>query len=809
MAIFYCDLVNGNDANNGTTWALSKLTMTAAVNLCAAGDTVRVAKGNDKSSIGSATWTQGPMPATKAITSSTNASPIQVTITSHGFATGDVVQITGHTVNTAANGVWIVTNTGANTFTLDGSTGNGVGGASGTAANINAKTIKLASALTTTVNNADAAWTAANSYTTSQTTTQQKQGFAALQVNAPASPTTAKAVYFTLPATLNLSSYDSLTFWIRAQTGVIVNGSWSVRLCSDSIGATTVDTFSIPRVGTTGVWIPVTIARTGGGSLGSAIASIAIYGSTTVTASSIILADNFSACNAASLNLNSVLSPVSSNTDVNDNYTVQSIDSTLVLIDNGINDIATVGRGYYSSSASAGSITTYLRNPITPLTVSDTNLAATLLCNATPTGTAVAYINVIGGFNTGSTTVDSITVVNLNNTAGIAARSFSAFEGFGLVRGNNNNYNLQNVHGPANFTGCFSTGSSSTNGFSLAGQSLGTLSNPGNIAVTNCCSNNHAVGGFTLSGIPQTYTGCVSKNNQASSNTNVPGGFNIGSAASYFIDCEGDNNYTSGFFFSSVPTLTNCKARSNGNFNSTTGSAIESQGGVSAWFYNLTTSGNNNRVFSSVNSPTALYFFNLNFSEASLTTNSFATTPGYVYQQNTNGTSVALINSVGTSVTQDATTTNGTAPFSWKTSFTNACRNSQFPTQFLLASVYLTANVPVTISVWSKKDNTTGVVNQLVIPAYQINGVTTDQIATGTATVSFEQLSLSITPTASGVVNIYARSYLTGATTSYNTWFTNLSLPAGLNNANLSQSLLGQPYAQNNAGAVAYAAVGL
>lgn len=808
MAIFYCDLVNGNDGNNGTSWALAKLTMTAAANLCSAGDTVRVAKGNDKSSIGNATWTQGPMPATKAIVSSTNASPIQVTITSHGFATGDVIQITGHTVNSNANGVWIVTNTGANTFTLDGSTGNGVGGASGTAANINAKTIKLASALTTTVNNTETAWTAANSYTTSLSSTQQKQGNSALQVNAPASPTTAKAVYFTLPATLNLSAYDSLTFWIRAQTGVIVNGSWSVRLCSDTIGATTVDTFSIPAVGTTAVWIPVTIARTGGGSLGSAIASIAIYGSTTVTASSIILADNFSACNAASLNLNSVLSPVSSNTDVNDNYTVQSIDSTLVLIDNGINDIATVGRGYYSSTASAGSITTYLRNPITPLTVSSTNLAATLLCNSGSAGTAVAYVNVIGGWNTGSTTVDSITVVNLNNTAGIAARSFSAFEGFGLVRGNNINYNLQNVHGPANFTGCFSTGSSSAAGFNLGGQNLGAISNPGNILITNCCSNNHGLAGILVGLIPATVNGCVGKNNQSSSTATVAGGFNI-NAVSSINNCEGDNNFSSGFLIAAGTTLTNCKARSNGNFNSTTGSAIESNQGAVGWFYNLTTSGNNNRVFSSDRSPYAFYFFNLSHSEASLMTNSFATTPGYVYQQNTNGSSVAAINSVGTSITQDATTTNGTAPFSWKTSFSNACRNSQFPTQFLLASVYLTANVPVTISVWSKKDNTTGVVNQLVIPAYQINGITTDQIATGTATVSFEQLSLTITPTASGVVNVYGRSYLTGATTSYNTWFTNLSLPAGLNNANLGQSLLGQPYAQNNAGAVAYAAVGL
>lgn len=68
-----------------------------------------------------------------AIVSSTNASPIEVTITGHPYATGDTIQIKDHTVNTNANGSWPIVVTGANTFTLDGSTGNGVGGATGSA----------------------------------------------------------------------------------------------------------------------------------------------------------------------------------------------------------------------------------------------------------------------------------------------------------------------------------------------------------------------------------------------------------------------------------------------------------------------------------------------------------------------------------------------------------------------------------------------------------------------------------------------------------------------------------------------------
>lgn len=72
--------------------------------------------------------------AAKGIASSTNASPIVVTTSAaHGYTTGDTVYITGHLVNTAANGSWTIIVTGATTFSLTSSTGNGVGVATGSA----------------------------------------------------------------------------------------------------------------------------------------------------------------------------------------------------------------------------------------------------------------------------------------------------------------------------------------------------------------------------------------------------------------------------------------------------------------------------------------------------------------------------------------------------------------------------------------------------------------------------------------------------------------------------------------------------
>jgi hypothetical protein len=67
------------------------------------------------------------------IVSSTNASPIVLEITSHGWATGDSLDVEGHLVNTNANGATTITVVDANHVSLDGSVGNGVGGATGRA----------------------------------------------------------------------------------------------------------------------------------------------------------------------------------------------------------------------------------------------------------------------------------------------------------------------------------------------------------------------------------------------------------------------------------------------------------------------------------------------------------------------------------------------------------------------------------------------------------------------------------------------------------------------------------------------------
>lgn len=67
----------------------------------------------------------GPREGFQNITAATNAAPIQVTVTNHGYSTGDIVNIQGVSGNTAANSMWQITKVDANNFTLNGSAGNG------------------------------------------------------------------------------------------------------------------------------------------------------------------------------------------------------------------------------------------------------------------------------------------------------------------------------------------------------------------------------------------------------------------------------------------------------------------------------------------------------------------------------------------------------------------------------------------------------------------------------------------------------------------------------------------------------------
>lgn len=72
--------------------------------------------------------------ARMAIVNTTNATPIKVKVTAHGYATGDAVEVEG-AADPNADGTWLITYVDADHFTLDGSVGTLAGGAAGTVSN--------------------------------------------------------------------------------------------------------------------------------------------------------------------------------------------------------------------------------------------------------------------------------------------------------------------------------------------------------------------------------------------------------------------------------------------------------------------------------------------------------------------------------------------------------------------------------------------------------------------------------------------------------------------------------------------------
>jgi len=90
-------------------------------------------QGNNDSSVKVLTGGFGTSTAPTAITGATNASPIIITDTAHGYTTGEELTVAGVLGNTAANGSWGITVIDPNHFSLNWSTGTGAYTSGGTA----------------------------------------------------------------------------------------------------------------------------------------------------------------------------------------------------------------------------------------------------------------------------------------------------------------------------------------------------------------------------------------------------------------------------------------------------------------------------------------------------------------------------------------------------------------------------------------------------------------------------------------------------------------------------------------------------
>ena len=705
------------------------------------GDTIRIMGSPAPTSLGqNGVWTSQSLQATKAVTASTNATPIAITCTAHGYSTGDTVVIVGAGVNIAPSvGTWEITVTGVNTFTLDGTTAPGVAfsGSGPTARLRNNSRVKLTTAVTQNIASTGprTAWTNAaganGTATLSSAFFKEHQYADRLQANTAF--TTGKLAYYTLPATLDLSGYQQVSFYIYSGSIALSSNQIELRLCSDSTGDTVVNTISVPAV-PLGRWMAVTIDN--GASLGSSISSISynINSDLSTTQDVPIFLSNIIACKASSsadsLTLTSL---IGKNTTGETFWGIQSINGTRVMLDadTGATPTSTNVRGYYGTSAT---VTTWKRETIK---LGPAVGSATALQTIQESGTDSSFITYSGGWDrTNMSTQTLETWLDGVNGNGygifVSSLTFIIISNLAIVRCNNG---LQ--------------ASNSTPASTSAGNEYNF------IALNNCTSNGANVNNY---GVQFNCTYACADGIGVTLGGNVPHTVVVGVANSCgtyglaFTSQRGSritvsaNNNGSGIFWGSAATdvlLQNCSMSNNGTY------SLDSSSSGSLYFYKTG------------------FFDGL---EMLLSTNQAPFVFSQEHDQTANNHKIFSNAGLITSAVDQRKTPSG---ISWKmqptsTTFALASR----PLSLSLAKVACSANNLVTIKAWMYRNNS-GLTMRLVCKGGQIAGVASDVVSALTTTNAWEEETITFTPTETGVVDITAEAW--GGTT-FSGWVDDMTI---------------------------------
>ena len=762
MPTFYLDFEGGNDANDGLTFANRWKTFTngATSARIAPGDEIRVMASPDPTSIGSATWTDGPRGININISSSTNASPIVVTTAAaHGLVTGDYLTIESHTVNTNANGVWQAGAIGSSTtfeiLQIGGAntTGNGIGGATGTTAKANNCMVKLASAVTQNIalfggQAEKPAWVASASVSSTRNTTSFKEGYVSASIAPSAGFTTGKAAYYTLPSTLNLSAYQQVSFWVQQTSGTLgVPGAVYLALCSDTIGNTVVNTVNIPALGALNTWHPIVVNL--GTNLGASIQSVAFYVAIDNGAQSFLI-DNIIACKAASsddsLNLTSLISK-SDGTGNEAWYAIQSINQNVVMLANAnsLTPIVNSLRGYMGTTEA---VTTYKRETIKTPAASG---ATTNVNTMTLSGTATALITYSGGWNR----------TDMSTQTGETWYDGQNGNGYGFVSGTNVNYVRTDKLNGVRYNQGWRVGPNAVYGGQIGSGRFTACTN--GIATQNSYGNDLDAIWINNNGTGMSLNGVFGTNVQTIYNVsnNTSNGVN---SAERLVDLgkilQAHNCRFSGVTISGANTKINSMVANN---NLQFGISISSIIGVIVG--GGSTTGN---VQAGISLTTgSIYLNNFTINEATeFTTLTAANFNGpAVYANRLDDTdNNSWVFAYNGTVNQQTAIVDSPATTAWKLSPTQAVTsNAGTPVVLKLATIVCADSSLVTVTARMRRDNT-GLTMRLECPGSQISGVASDVFTDMTAAAdTWETVTITFTPTKAGAVDIYA--YAFGGTT--------------------------------------------
>lgn len=803
MATYYLDYEGGNDANDGLSFANRWKTMTSGATAAriAPGDTIRIMGSPNPTSLGiGATWTGEKMRSIVTISYATNATPIVCTLSSHGYTTGDTVVISGAAGNTAANGVWEINVLTSSSFELVGSTGNGTWTSGGTIRKINNRVVRLNSSLTQNIASVGVGTTGSLrniwvsndtvNISASRNTTRSKEHYFSDQIAIGAGYATGTAAYYTLPTTLDLSAYQQVSFWIYQSAGTIgAAGDCSLVLCSDTVGTVGVNTIDIPQLGILNYWHPITVNV--GIALSSSVSSIAFKVNTDNGAQTFSL-NNIIACKAASsadsLTLNSL---IGKNTTGETWYAIQSINGTRVILDDYVNSIPSGNLAGYFPMTGVGiteNVTTYKRETIK--TVYATALS-TVVQTFTDSGTVGNLIRYEGGWDrTNMSTQNLETWFDGSNGNGYgiynSGKGYVSLNRVAAVRYYNNFYFDGSILGmeipyiPA-------TNNSSNAGISFFNL-LPTAGIQTNIHITTigACNSNYNFGiryaiasRIYIDNVKIYNGGNGGQSLYASSHyENTINNLEIFNGAGYALYFNSTSNFKINYanIVNNAYHILFTSSRKNviGILTSTKNNVF----GISF------TDSNNNYINGGNTSMNSFgiecagssdfnYLKNFTINE---TTEIYPGVPGSglnwrLYSQNHDNTTDnhVIFTDLG-KISSETTVRNTASGLAWKLQPTSTSRDQYYPLDFSLAKVAVNANASVSVACSMRRDNT-GLAMQLVVPGTNTPGASSNTpplagiptagvIGSMTAAANtWEKVSLSFTPTESGVVEIFVYAY--------------------------------------------------
>lgn len=642
------------------------------------------------------------------------------------------------------------------------------------------ETVTLASSLNTLITNCDTAWTASANVTSTADATVYRTSTASASHAIAGAFTTGLASYFPLGATNDYSAFQGITLWVHANTAISA-GSLSIRLCSDALGVTTVDTLAIPAMPGNSAWQPVWIDK--GSSLGSSIQSIALYADTdpgTIT----VKLDNISTVKAAGNDSLSLKSLVGKNTAGEYWWSIRSINGTSVTLDDAVNmSPSATPKGYVGTSET---VTTYKREAIlppngtpsthTPMDSGTSGSPITFSCgwNRTDMSTQTGYSYFDGvnasqpGFSFNGQTF--ITIDRWYGARWSTAMITSANDGvIGTCGGIGSSASNLNVTGsPSRITVTeFSSVGSNGSGITIAGNAF--------VAETLISYSSNS-SGVTLLG--RGISIATLRSRQSASNAILVSGADINNLQLGTV--EASNSVTGLSFLLNVMDVRikalTCNSNSGTGLNPSCGinnridSATLTNNGTAialsaTTFINgamtigsLTTSGNTTVISTGVLQG-VLYINSSSFGEATpITFSGTGYSSGRIVVQNYGGVAgdhrtFYSNGTAGATVVAAATTRHTSSGLAWKfTSQSATFVSSNFPIVFPVARVAVAANLFTTVRLYTRRASTT-VTGTLRCRGGQLAGIASDVTASSAAAVdTWEALTLTFTPTEAGVL---------------------------------------------------------